>query len=858
MSDTTAARAVVLCAMCTLLACSANPSATKAPARRPLDAKPREPAPCELARVQRDRVPGLLEYGRLDRALRVIREANRMCPSEAARTWAAEVSTLAELGMWREMRELADRLDAEDNPAAKAASARARERANAYDVPFEDSAEAKGPMREVYGAALRAQNAGNFDEAYDGYRKAWELWRPNGQALMQAGLMANRSGKKVEAQKLFDRAVVELEGVTGKKVILDATDGFSGDVKAVAWRPGVIAVAHRTYVSLIEQGTLRERARLEGHTADVTCLSFSPDGSRLASRSEDNVAKIWDLRSGEQIAGLEGDPVVYSSDGKKIASGAGGTIRVWDAASGKMLTTLKPSDFKPDQVGSVYSIAYSPDSSKLAAGMSDGVRIWDGTSGRQVAKLEGYASAVAYSPDGSKIATGSWLTIRIWDLASRRVMAKFESDAWVDSVVYSPDGTKLAVGAGDTARIWDLTNMREVHVLKAHRGDVASVAFSSDGKLLVSGSADKTIRIWDVRSGKTVATVEGHSPLVRSVTISSDGAKLAFGANDERVRLLDLKRHRATANVPGHTGDANTLSLSSDGMLLAFAADDNAVLIWDVDKGREKTKLRGHSGPVTSVAFSLDGKKLVSAGDDGSVRIWDMASGRETGRLADRGPVAFSPDGQKLVSKSRIWDAPTGREVAMLDETGDRSFAFSPDGQTIASSSRGTVRIQDGSSGRTLMKLEGHSGSVNCVAFYPDGTKLASGSDDKTIRLWEVASGRELRVLQAHADDVKSLAFSANGERMVSASDDGTVVLWRTADWSPMASIRSIKDTSAVYVLTPDGYVHFLSPGHDGPPSFPLCRIGDSTFPFETCRERFEVPGLLPMVLAEDTSYREP
>ncbi len=313
---------------------------------------------------------GLVEQGRLDRALRVMRKANALCRQERWRTWAEEVAVLGELGLWAEMREVADEVDARGDSEAKEAAAAARQREQKDGAPMPDSDEAKGPMRQAYEQAVLASDAGKNEEAYELYRKAWELWHPNGQALMQAGLMAGLVGKKAEAQRLFDRAVVELEKVVGERLVLDTTDGFSRPLEALAWHrdTGAIAVAHDRYVSVLSQANLREQVRLEGHQGLITSVAFSRDGKKLASVSWDQTVRLWEVGTGRSLATLQGhtEPVTsvaFSPDGKKLASGArDDTVRLWEVGTGRSLGTLKGHS---QWIGSV---AFSPDGKKLASG----------------------------------------------------------------------------------------------------------------------------------------------------------------------------------------------------------------------------------------------------------------------------------------------------------------------------------------------------------------------------------------------------------------------------------------------------------------------------------------------------------
>jgi WD40 repeat protein/serine/threonine protein kinase len=203
--------------------------------------------------------------------------------------------------------------------------------------------------------------------------------------------------------------------------------------------------------------------------------------------------------------------------------------------------------------------------------------------------------------------------------------------------------------------------------------------------------------------------------------------------------------------------------------------------------------LRGHLEEVTSVAFSPDGQRIVTGSWDQTAKVWEAASGRELlslkGHSAPIWCVAFSPDGNWIVTGSwdgtaKVWDAASGRELRRLNGHTKpiRSVAFSSHGQWIVTGSWDqTAKVWEAASGQLQRTFEGTSGNVSSVAFSPDGQRIVTGLGDRTAKVWDAVSGRELFTLKGHGDQVRSAAFSRDGKWIVTGSDDHTAKVWKAA-----------------------------------------------------------------------------
>jgi WD40 repeat protein len=292
--------------------------------------------------------------------------------------------------------------------------------------------------------------------------------------------------------------------------------------------------------------------------------------------------------------------------------------------------------------------------------------------------------------------------------------------------------------------------------LKGHSGWVTTVAFSSDGQRLASGSWDETVKFWDVATGEQLSTVTSKVKEIQALAFSHDGHLLATENSSNTVSLRDATTGREIRTFPsdkplGALGSnwVYSIAFSPDGQWLATGLDDKTVRLWDVNTGRRVRDFATSRRRVIYIAFSPDGRLLASGDDDKTIRIWDVASGEELQKLSGhRKPVyavAFSPNGRWLASAS-----------------GDK-----------------TVRLWDVASGREVHTLTGHRNVVTSLAFSPDGRWLVSGSWDKTIKIWEVETGREVQTLAAHDHPIYSVAFDSRGRWLASGSEDGTIKLWR-------------------------------------------------------------------------------
>lgn len=352
-----------------------------------------------------------------------------------------------------------------------------------------------------------------------------------------------------------------------------------------------------------------------------------------------------------------------------------------------------------------------------------------------------------------------------------------------------------------------------------HGSAVNAVSFSSDGKLLASGSSDQTVRLWDVGSGKEIMCLKGYPSVVRTIALSPKGNLLALSGDDLSIRLWDIAANNEI-NLLKQDDKVRTIIFSPDGKLLA-AAGETGIFLWDISSGKKLREWSAQRNAVRTIAFSPDGKFLASGGADDTLHLWELPSCKETRQWRGNHDavvaIAFSTSTKDPViaralvkdeGKLCVWDPAAGKVLPpFLDHpVAVLPVALSPDGKTFALGGKDRkIRIGDIAAGRERHRLAGHEGEVLAVAFSSDGKMLASGSSDGTVRLWDPVTGKDLHPWEAHAGAITALAYSPDGKTLASASTDRTIRIWQTIDGKSMRTLTGHDGVVLSVAFAPDG-----------------------------------------------------
>lgn len=534
--------------------------------------------------------------------------------------------------------------------------------------------------------------------------------------------------------------------------------------------------------------SIQEYNRLNGHTAAVLGVDFSPDGQQIATASVDGTVKIWQ-RDGTLSHTLKGHQSVvrvvkFSPDGEILASaGDDKTIKLWKR-DGTLLNTMQ------SKVSGLWGLDFSRDSSTLIAGGVDStVELWT-RRGQLLKTFEGETTgirAVAWSPDGQTIAAADIHNhVRLWnpDGSLRTVLRGHTTPLY--SCAFSPDSNLLVTGSVDgMINLWNREGTL-LSTLKAHDATVKELRFSADGNLFASASWDKTIKIWK-RDGTLLSTLRGHDAAIWGIAFSPDGQTIA-SAGAENVVILWKTQNPFQRSIYGLTGVMRGLVFNRDGSAIVASGTDPTLQIRQLDGTLLRT-IKAHDAALGYIALSPNGKILASVSEDKTLKLWRWDGTliqTFTPHSATALSVSWHPRGDLLASSTadgKIWLWKSdGRLLKTFkgqeSELPIWGLEFSPDGQILASANNDkTVRLWN-EKGELLKTLQGHQAVIWTVAFSPDSQILASASGDTTVKLWR-RDGTLIQTLTGHEAAVWGLAFSPDGSLIATASIDETVKIWK-------------------------------------------------------------------------------
>lgn len=502
---------------------------------------------------------------------------------------------------------------------------------------------------------------------------------------------------------------------------------------------------------------------------DATVFTV-PEGTRIATASDDGTVRIWDVSGAEvgllgaydgwvksvAASELDGMPVL-------ITGTDAGDIRLWDLRTSEVISSWSVG---PDEIERMAAVRARGRALLAAAGEEGVVRVWDLATAETVAEFRGHESAI----------TGVCL------------------------VEHSEHDVLLVTSGEDTTvRVWAPLTGTPRAVCWGHDGPVTAVAV--EGGMIASGGVDGTTRLWSLDGGQPLATVdEAEQPVTALTFITEDETRMvaaAVGDGDIRVREIhtDAPAVSAVAVLRGHGAAVAALATvpTSYRPLLVSAGSDRTIRMWDPITGQALHHVRSSIGQLHRVCVApvADGMLIAASDDNGNVATWDALDGRHR----------------------RTYAAPTAGLLAVASATAGSTFV-------ATGNTDGDVVLWDVATGVIAATLRGHTDLVRSVCSFGDRRRprVATASDDETVRVWNPRTGEQLQVLTGHEDWVRGIAVaeSAAGPLLVSGGDDDSVRVWNARSGDLVHVIRiDLAPVLAVAAYSENGRPRAVTAGYD-------------------------------------------
>ncbi|MEZ2234750.1 caspase family protein [Microcoleus sp.] len=617
-------------------------------------------------------------------------------------------------------------------------------------------------------------------------------------------------------------------------------------LKQIGWVPGNKEVREQVMETLTQAVYwVRERDRIQAHNTVVQSVSFSPDGTMLASASFDKTIKLWKIEENQKKSIVlqekfqHGDPVssvTFSPDSKIIASASfDKTVKLWNQ-DGTLKYTLPHDDL-------VYSVTFISNDMIATGDNSGKVTFWNSTNGQQIGKpFKPHQKTVCdlkFNKQGNILATASVDgTVKLWKLTPKLQQNPIilQHNSSVNSVSFSPDGQMIATASQNKiVRFWKLNGTPLSNLTIKGESGFTSVSFSPDQKTnkntIATANLDGQVQLWEQNEKETkkIETLSGHTSRVKSVSFNKKGDILASASGDTTVRLWQVKLPLVT-RLQADSQKVFYVSFSPDGQKFASAGQDSTVQIWDKN-GNWQQSLIGHTQQVNSVDFSPpNGDKIASSSRDDTVKLWtwqgkqyqlEKTISRQS-PLESSSSVSFNP----IISNPLLALADSKGSVKILGIDGSKkneflahkreiwTVIFSPNGDYMATASGDfTAKLWD-IKGKPKATLEGHDAAVQDINFHPKRNLIATASEDKTVKLWNF-NGQLLKNITGHSDQVMSVRFSPDGNTIASASNDRTIKLWNL-DGTLITTLKSHSRAVNTISFNPTNSKILISGSSDG------------------------------------------